>query len=67
MRKRSAKFSNNLERWLKIMNKNDMKLLEKYANEIFGCNWDDLSDDEQRMLIAHVREREYEFENHYGI
>ena len=49
------------------MSKNDMKLLEKYAQAIFGCDWNDLSDDEQRMLKAHVREREPEFENHFGV
>lgn len=49
------------------MNKNDIRLLEKYANVIFDCNWDDLSDNEQKMLIAHVCEHNNDFENHYGI
>ena len=49
------------------MNKKDMYILEKYAQAIFGCNWDDLDDKEQTMLIYHVREREPEFQNHAGI
>ena len=49
------------------MNKKDIKLLEKYAQVIFGCDWDDLDDKEQTMLKAHVREREPEFENHFGV
>lgn len=46
------------------MNKRDLELLELYSNAIFGCSFNDLSDTEERMLIAHVREREPEFENH---
>lgn len=50
-----------------FMNKNDIKILNNYAQAIFGCDWDDLSDKEQAMLKAHVREREPEFENHFGV
>lgn len=46
------------------MNRNDRAILERYAQAIFGCSFDDLSDKEERMLIAHVREREPEFGNH---
>ena len=49
------------------MNSNDICILEKYAQAIFGCGWDDLEDREQTMLIYHVREREPEFENHRGV
>ena len=49
------------------MNNNDIKILEKYAHAIFGCDWDDLDDKEQLMLIYHIRECEPEFENHFGV
>lgn len=46
------------------MNKHDYELLELYSKAIYGCPFKDLSEAEERMLIAHVREREPEFENH---
>ena len=49
------------------MNKHDIQILNRYANAIFGCDWDNLDDKEQTMLIYHVREREPEFENHRGV
>lgn len=49
------------------MRKSDKQLLEKYAQEIFGCSYDDLSDKEAEMLKAHIRERESDFENCRGL
>ena len=49
------------------MDKKDRELLEKYAKEVFGCNFDDLEDREEKLLIAYVRSKEPEFENHRGI
>ena len=49
------------------MNKKDIRILEKYAQAIYGCQWDDLEDKEQTMLIYYVREHEPGFENHYGL
>lgn len=45
----------------------EMELLNRYANVIFGCSFDDLSDNEQIMLIAHVRDREPDFQNRRGL
>ena len=49
------------------MNEKDRKMLEKYAQVMFGCDFDDLSDQEETLLIAYVRAREPDFENHRGI
>jgi len=49
------------------MNENDKKIMEKYAQAIFGCGADDLSEKEERMLIYHILEHNPDFLNHYGI
>lgn len=49
------------------MNEHDKKLMEKYAQAIFCCSIDDLSDKEERMLMYHVMEHEPSFMNHRGI
>lgn len=45
----------------------EMKTLDKYAAMIFGCKYDDLSDNEQKLLIAHVRDREPDFQRRVGV
>ena len=45
----------------------DKELLEHYTQTIYGCSFDDLSEKEEKMLIAHVRDREPDFENCRGI
>lgn len=49
------------------MNEKDEKIMEKYAQAIYGCSADDLSEKEERMLIYHIMERDPYFLNHYGI
>ena len=34
------------------------ELLDKYAQTIFGCDYDDLEDKEQTMLKYYIAERE---------
>lgn len=36
----------------------DSRTLEKYAQNIWGCSYEDLSDREFDMLVAHIKERE---------
>ena len=45
----------------------EMKTLDKYADMIFGCKYNDLSDNEQKMLVAYVRDREPWFQSRRGI
>ncbi len=49
---------------MNTLNKKDIEILDRYAEVIFGCRFDDLSEQEGNMLIAHVRRREPEFQNH---
>ncbi len=45
----------------------DKMVLNQYAQKIFGCFYDDLSENEAQMLIGYVHEHDPEFENHRGI
>lgn len=45
----------------------EMELLNKYSATIFGCSFDDLNNNEQTLLIAHVRDREPDFQNRRGL
>lgn len=45
----------------------EMEILDKYADAIFGCKYDDLSNNEQKLLVAHVRDREPDFQKRRGL
>ena len=45
----------------------DMETLNRYAEAVFGCKYDDLSSNEQKLLVAHVRDREPDFQNRRGL
>ena len=45
----------------------EKEILNKYADVVFGCKYDDLSDNEQKLLVAHVRDREPSFQMRRGI
>lgn len=48
---------------LPLFNDEDMRILNKYAHAIFGREFDDLPDRQQKMLIAHARDREIDFQD----
>ncbi len=50
-----------------MFTQSEMKTLDKYAAMIFGCKYNDLSDNEQKLLVAHVRDREHDFQRRRGI
>ena len=45
----------------------EKETLDKYAKAIFGCKYDDLSLNEQKLLVAHVRDRDISFQNRRGL
>lgn len=45
----------------------DRDILNVYANEIYGCDVEDLSDKELIMLKNYVRQHNDEFEYHRGL
>ena len=52
---------------LPMFTRDEMDTLDKYSNAIFGCSYNDLSDNEQKLLVAHVRDREPDFQNRRGL
>ena len=52
---------------LPMFTRAEMEILDKYATVIFGCRYNDLSDNEQKLLVAHVRDREPDFQNRRGL
>ena len=50
-----------------VFTQSEKKLLDKYADMIFGCKYDDLSDNDLKLLVAHVRDREPDFQNRRGL
>ena len=50
-----------------VFTQSEMKTLDKYADMIFGCKYNDLSNNEQKLLVAHVRDREPDFQERRGV
>lgn len=52
--------------YLEKMNTKDKMTMQKWAQTIYGCNADDLSDKEEKMLMYHIMDREPGFLAHRG-
>lgn len=50
-----------------MFTRSEKDILDKYSERIFGCKYDDLSQNEQKLLVAHVRDREPDFQNRRGL
>lgn len=52
---------------LPLFTREERDTLERYSKAIFGCEYDDLSDNKQKLLVAHVRDREPDFQRRKGM
>ena len=50
-----------------MFTREEIETLNKWSKMIFGCKYDDLSDNEQTLLVAHVRDREPDFQRRVGV
>lgn len=50
-----------------MFTREEKETLNRYAKIVFGCKYDDISDNEQKLLVAHVRDREPGFQNRKGL
>ena len=53
--------------YLEKMNAKDKKIMQTWAEAIYGCNAEDLSDKEEKMLMYHLMETHPKFMAHSGI
>ena len=49
------------------MNAKDKRIMQTWAETIYGCNAEDLSDKEEKMLVYHIMERNSNFLAHSGV
>lgn len=52
---------------LPLFTREERDTLERYSKANFGRKYDDLSDNEQKLLVAHVRDREPDFQKRRGM